>query len=649
MIHPKPLSSKVFTSALLVAFFAFGLVLVGSPSKASADTNDCSDVFTPLSSSVTSGVNANKNDYVNAMNATGVPWEMFAAIHYRESNFSHSNPSNGMGIFQDNNSSNGVSLAPGPVSESTFYQELLNLGNELQNDYVNRGSVPRVRRQLQPNESDITIVKDTLFSYNGRASSYANQAASYGYSSTVQPYEGSPYVMNRFDCTRARMGIITQDGGGISGTDTRYGAFTIFARLRGDSYWQNLQSPYVWQLTGQYAYTDQTKTVGAGTNSVFAGKKIYVGFQARNMGNFTWTNSGPNPVDVGASDPTDRNSPFCDQATWAGCNRPAHMVESSVAPGQVGTFEFWMDMPQQAGTFQEHFDLVSEGRAWFNSTGFNFNITVVLPVYSWQPAGQYAYTDQTKTVGAGTTNTLPGNRVYVGIQARNTGNMTWTNSGPNQVNLGTIRPTDRTSNFYDPSWLGPNRPAHMVESSVAPGQVGTFEFWMDMPNKPGTYNEYFAPVSEQTSWMNDPGVNFYITIAQPIYSWQLTGQYAYTDQTKTTGLGTTNLTPGQRVYVGFKARNTGNMTWTNSGSNPVNVGMTRPIDRFSAFYDPSWLGPNRPAHMVESSVAPGQVGTFEFWMKAPNATGVSLEYFDLVREGIAWMNDPGLNFYMSTR
>jgi hypothetical protein len=34
------------------------------------------------------------------------------------------------------------------------------------------------------------------------------------------------------------MGIITQDYGSIDGTDTRYGAYTLYARLKGDTYWQ---------------------------------------------------------------------------------------------------------------------------------------------------------------------------------------------------------------------------------------------------------------------------------------------------------------------------------------------------------------------------------------------------------------------------
>lgn len=109
------------------------------------------------------------------------------------------------------------------------------------------------------------------------------------------------------------------------------------------------------------------------------------------------------------------------------------------------------------------------------------------------------------------------------------------------------------------------------------------------------------------------------------------------------------MNPGDTVYVGFKAKNTGNVTWHNNGSYPVNVGMTHPTDRLSLFMGSGWLGQNRPAHLVETDVDPGQTGTFEFWMKAPNQSGVYREYFSLVAEGIAWFNDPNMNFYMSVK
>lgn len=402
---------------------------------------------------------------------------------------------------------------------------------------------------------------------------------------------------------------------------------------------------YSWKIAGQYAYTDQTKTIGASTIGLIPGQRVYVGFQAVNTGNTTWTNGGTNPIKAGTSSPFDRSSAFCD-GSWFGCNRPAFMKEASVAPGQTGTFEFWMTAPSSPGTYDEHFDVLAEGAAWMNDNGLNFHMTVVPPVYSWQPAGQFAYQDQSMTAGAATTNMSPGQRVFVGFQARNTGNVTWYNSGAHPIKAGTTQGTDRSSAFCDSdTWMGCNRPAIMKEASVAPGQIGTFQFWMIAP-RGGASAEHFSLVAEGVSWMNDPGLNFYSTVTPATYSWQVTGQYAYTDQNKTTGASTVGLKPRQKVYVGFTAKNTGNVTWYNSGSFPVGVGTTNPQDRNSIFFTPgNWVGANRPGRMIESSVPPGGVGTFEFWMTAPSQAGSWREYFSLLTENYTWMNNPGLNFY----
>jgi hypothetical protein len=267
--------------------------------------------------------------------------------------------------------------------------------------------------------------------------------------------------------------------------------------------------------------------------------------------------------------------------------------------------------------------------------------------YTWRITSQYAYTDQTKATATGLSNLTPGQRVYVGFTVVNTGTETWSNTGANPIDVGTLRSTDRASVFFDDTWLGQNRPARMIESSVAPGGTATFEFWMKAPTSQTTnFNEYFGLLSEGVAWMPDIGMYFGATVQPARYSWQVNSQYAYTDQTKTTPTGLGNLSPGQRVYVGLNVKNTGNISWSNSGAHPVDIGTSSSYDRYSSFANGSnWLGPNRPARMVESSVAPGQTATFEFWMSAPPSLGGSFkEYFNLLSEGQSWMNDIGLNF-----
>jgi hypothetical protein len=413
----------------------------------------------------------------------------------------------------------------------------------------------------------------------------------------------------------------------------------------------NTKGPaYAWSLTGQYAYTDNTKTTPIGLGGLKPGQRAYIGFTAVNRGSVTWTNSGSNPVRVGTTHELDRQSPFAD-STWISATRPTAMKEASVAPGQTATFEFWIKAPESSRTdFKEYFDILAEGRAWMPDLGMQYGISVEPVKRTWQLTSQYAYTDDTKTVGTGLGGMEPGQRKYVGFTAKNTGNTTWTNTGPNPARIGTTHNPDRNSSFADSTWISGSRPAVMKEASVAPGETATFEFWLKAPvNQSGLFSEYFDILLEGKAWLQDIGFNYAASVVKPQYTWQLTSQYAYTDSTKTSPTGLHNLNPSQTAYVGFTAKNTGNVTWRNDGPNPVDIGTTNPYDHSSVLCGNGWLGCNRPTRMIESSVAPGQTATFEFSIKAPSTPGNYLTYFNPVVEGVTWMNSIGFNYSISVK
>jgi len=372
--------------------------------------------------------------------------------------------------------------------------------------------------------------------------------------------------------------------------------------------------------------------------------------QERSEGNMNWDvqlTNAPQPGDSwdNSDDPQSCYGGPMTQGTWQVCPSGATTyydgyttIDGSSTHMDTGaTAALYWYTPHFSGN-QNFFNIFTN---WFGST--------YTPDYSWQLLSQYAYTDNTKTTQLGLNNLLPGQRAYVGFTVMNIGNRTWYNSGTNPVDVGTLRPTDRVSPFYDSTWLGYGRPARMKEASVAPGQTATFEFWITAPTSSTTdYKEYFGLVSEGTAWFPDIGLYYSIHVQSPAYTWQLLNQYAYTDATKTTAIGLNNLEPGTRRYVGLTIKNTGNLTWTNSGPYPVDLGATNPMDRVSPFYDSTWLGYGRPARMKEASVAPGQTATFEFWITAPlNKYGSFLEYFDPVMEGRAWFNSIGLNYSLS--
>lgn len=225
------------------------------------------------------------------------------------------------------------------------------------------------------------------------------------------------------------------------------------------------------------------------------------------------------------------------------------------------------------------------------------------------------------------------------LAIRNSGTATWYNTGEHPVHLGTIRPTDRNSGFYTSSqWIATNRVATLNEASVAPGGVGTFTFSITAAPAPGTYPEYFAPVVENITWLQDLGIYWNITVtpgsaATSGYSAELVSKTA--DPTIAAGdIATLNVT----------VKNNGTATWGNSGAYPIHVGTWGPQDRSSDFYDSTWLSTNRPVGLNESSVAPGAQGTFNFNVHVPTGktAGSYTETFNLVAENLSggWFNLP---------
>ena len=104
------------------------------------------------------------------------------------------------------------------------------------------------------------------------------------------------------------------------------------------------------------------------------------------------------------------------------------------------------------------------------------------------------------------------------------------------------------------------------------------------------------------------------------------------------------LAVGQSNNFQVTVRNTGTQTWQRGS---VNLGTSHDRDRISRFTregnGPSgWLSPNR-IMFQESSVAPGETATFSFWMRNDSLSpGTYREYFQLVADGITWMEDYGI-------
>lgn len=238
-------------------------------------------------------------------------------------------------------------------------------------------------------------------------------------------------------------------------------------------------------------------------------------------------------------------------------------------------------------------------------------------------------------------NLTPGQSYQFIVYVRNVGAMTWQKG---VVNLGTDRAQDRVPVFTEEDaanhtasgWLSNNR-VEFLEDSVPSGEVASFVFWYTVPANlaSGTYREYFRPVADGLTWLEDMGIywDVHAKSLADSYSASFVAQNAYPI-----------LKRGDAYQLQVQLRNTGTTTWDQS---VVKLGTDRDHDRIPQFirddlvtHKPSgWVAPNRVG-MLEQSVAPGGIGTFYFWYTVPQdlPVGTYREYFSPVAENITWMN-----------
>ena len=272
---------------------------------------------------------------------------------------------------------------------------------------------------------------------------------------------------------------------------------------------------------------------------------------------------------------------------------------------------------------------------WFGSTTGS-------PTYTWESAGQQVTISGT-TTSTNTVNMSPGTTAELTVKAKNTSNQTWYRYN---TLLGTARSFDRSSTFYNPSWVAKNRVAILAEESVSPGQVGTFKFTVSAPNHLTSSREYFDIVTEGKSWHSDIGYYYDVNVVQPTgeyYNATYLSSNLYSDPARTNDIGKSynNVIEGSTLYGKISFKNIGN---TPLLSGTTKLGTDNPRDRTSVLQDASWLNNTRLATIAESSVQPGQTGSILFTMKAPQQTGYYLETYGMVVEGKAWIDNEKVSF-----
>lgn len=404
--------------------------------------------------------------------------------------------------------------------------------------------------------------------------------------------------------------------------------------------------PLRWEPVQQNSYTDSSKTVEKDIYNLTGGERIYNTVRVKNVGTYTWYKGG---VSLGTSQPQNRSSAIKDW-TWPTTqnNRTGTFNEDVVAPGQIATFDFWAVAPRNIGQYNEFFNLITSGGTWMNDMGLNFKFRVRPPTYAWAEASKEIYTDAERDVQANFNDLQPNTRYFVRLKALNTGNITW-NKG--SVQLGTFLPANRSSMFKDWTWptTQNNRTGTFNENSVAPGETGTFDFWIVTPGwAAGHKPESFNLVVDGSKWMPEIGQQFPFGIYTPDYAYKTHGPATfYSNSSKSTPLDPNSLPRNTRVFVSLPILNSGRKQWN---QNEVILGTSQPQNHASIFKDWTWPSTqnNRVGTISHSAVPSGGATSFDFWILTPNSAGTHSDYFTPLIEYVAWFNDMKLKLTITT-
>jgi hypothetical protein len=482
---------------------------------------------------------------------------------------------------------------------------------------------------------------------------------------TANLYDYTPYVPNS-----AALNNLYGLGDGCSSYGNRN-----FWRIYNDWFGSTTLPSYASAYVSQSAYP----TIMAGTSAT-------VWIQYRNAGAQPWfdgVTAGANnasPVNLATTHSMNRSSVF--GVPWGGDhNRPSGIFDTVykadgsaygtnphvVQPGESARYSFTLTAPANlaGGVYREFFQPVEEGTIGgnMNDPWTYLDVSVQPATYTSSYAGQSAYPSM-----------LTGQQANVWLQYKNTGNEPWyddasaSGAGSMPVHLATSHGINRGSVFGAP-WGGDrNRSAGQFSAvyeadgttlatnqhAAQPGQIARFSFPMQAQTglATGVYREFFQPIVEGGTVMNDPWTFLDVTVRPSYYASAYAGQSPYP-----------TVARGQQVTSWFEYKNVGTLPWydnssVTTGNLPIHLATTHPLNRaslfgvpwggdrnrasgmFTAVYEADGVTPASDQHVVQ----PGQIGKIDFIMAAPaNAQpGLYREFFQPIVEGTPTgaMNDP---------
>lgn len=214
------------------------------------------------------------------------------------------------------------------------------------------------------------------------------------------------------------------------------------------------------------------------------GSRKNLSFQIKNTGSKSW---GAATYFQISNDSTSRS--FLSNAA----SLRSESLGQEVKPGESITISFNTQSQKTSGSGLIQFYPMLNGSQKIERY-LSFPIQVQTP----PPKPRYEY--ELESIILSKNDYKPGDRITATVRIRNLGVTPWQNVGINRTTLGADNPRDHLNQLLDPPSA---RLAEMNETLVKYNQIATFQVPITVPNKDGTYREYFTPVIEGITWLNN--------------------------------------------------------------------------------------------------------------------------------------------------
>jgi len=328
-----------------------------------------------------------------------------------------------------------------------------------------------------------------------------------------------------------------------------------------------------------------------------------------------------------------QSSPFANTGSseWLGTSSQVKMMTPSVPPNGIASFKITFRGPTTRQNLPFKFTLVKDGVRFYKDIGMQFDLSSA-PDYEYQLLSN---TTPTSIVANDTWRSA--------ITVRNTGFSAWSSSNTRLRSLsGRQNPYAHRASGH-PGWHEDYISIYPAEAIIQPGEIATFEHTIYAPPFQNNFSDTYA-VYVNNSRATGSHASMSINTAPPRY------MYSFYSAINPPYIMQRNSTANAVI----KLLNTGSTVWRNDVDKNPRIGYgsirlvgARPWYSANALADilsPTWLGTQSQASMVEPSVTPGQIGTFNIPYKAPSVPGVYNWKFAPVIDGVQVLSDIGMEF-----